>query len=646
MNYILGKLTFIVICGKIYAVFTECRSSTFIPFLRKENFSLHQFRIGFLRLIQFWRPIALFELIWKMLSFFVLAPACAGLIQLAIRAAHLQYLTNSNLGKFLRSPWTILLILLLLIIASLYTLFEIAAICTCFRQPKKQRLRLTLRQMIRSGIASIKHFFRGGSPLLILHLLLLIPLMQFSATSGIFTAMGIPDFLAYYMTKKEFLLPVYICIVILCCLLSVRWIFAAPLFTQNQCSFRNARKCSAMLVRKRFFATFLSVLIWNLCYFAVLLLFLCIITGVVLVVIKGTESGTLITSQAARILKLLIQLVLWSFSFFSIPICMAHITALLDKRCLQFPRISLPSPMPSSSNTRPFRRHTTILTISIAIAAAFILHISYLYSIAVGKSKLQLTLFSEPTITAHRGLSAKAPENTLYAFSDAIEAGSDCIELDIQQTRDGVLVVMHDQNLERTTGIDRNIWEVDYDDICELDAGSWFDPMYANARIPTLEETLQFIDNRIQLNIEIKPTKHTSSTLEEDVAKLIDQYGYTDSCWVTSFSYSSLKKIKKVNPDIRTGYIMSVAYGQFYSLQYADAFSLNKVFVTSQVVNAAHQSGKQIFAWTVNSSSEVRSLCNLHVDNIITDDPVMVQDVVSRDTTSETLRTVLDYFIN
>lgn len=115
---------------------------------------------------------------------------------------------------------------------------------------------------------------------------------------------------------------------------------------------------------------------------------------------------------------------------------------------------------------------------------------------------------------------------------------------------------------------------------------------------------------------------------------------------VTSFSYAALKAIKTVNPNIPTGYVMSVAYGQFYDLQYADAFSLNKVFVTNQVVNAAHQAGKEVYAWTVNSVSEVRSLCNLRVDGIITDDPVMVQDAVSRENTSETLRTVLDYFIN
>lgn len=630
--------------GKKYA---KLNRRTFAAALSgKGGTSVVQFWVGMRRLTAHWKPLILFEILWKLVTLLVIAPACAGLIQLAIHLAKLKYLTTSNLLQFLRSPWTILLLAVLLLLAALYTLFEIAAVCICFRQSRFQKVRTTLGRMVRSGLQSVLHFFRGGGPFLVLHLLVLIPLMQFSATSGIFTAMGIPDFLAYYMTKKEFLLPIYVAAIILCCLLSVRWVFSSVLFTQNQCSYRNARATSVQLVRGRFWQTFFSVLVWNCCYFAALLVFLCLITVVVLMVIRATGSNDLIMSQAMRILKLLIQIVLWSFSFFATPICMAHLTALLEKRCVQMPEVVLPEPVPLSRSAKPFRRSTAVLTACCFTVAALGLNLSYVYSVFTGKANFRLALFQNPTVMAHRGLSADAPENTLYAFSDAISAGADFIELDVQQTRDGVLVVMHDSNLKRTTGVNKNIWDVDYADIQNLDAGSWFDPAYANARIPTLEETLQFVDKRARLNIEIKPTKHGSDTLEQDVAELITQYQYTDACYVTSFSYGSLKKVKEANPEIRTGYLMSVAYGQFYSLKYADAFSLNKVFVTSQVVNAAHQQGKQIFAWTVNSMSEVRSLCNLHVDSIITDDPVMVQNVISRDSTGETLRSVLDYFIN
>lgn len=382
----------------------------------KGGTSVVQFWVGMRRLTAHWKPLILFEILWKLVTLLVIAPACAGLIQLAIHLAKLKYLTTSNLLQFLRSPWTILLLAVLLLLAALYTLFEIAAVCTCFRQSRFQKVRTTLGRMVRSGLQSVLHFFRGGGPFLVLHLLVLIPLMQFSATSGIFTAMGIPDFLAYYMTKKEFLLPIYVVAIILCCLLSVRWVFSSVLFTQNQCSYRSARATSVQLVRGRFWQTFFSVLVWNCCYFAVLLVFLCLITVVVLMVIRATGSNDLIMSQAMRILKLLIQIVLWSFSFFATPICMAHLTALLEKRCVQMPEVVLPEPVPLSRSAKPFRRSTAVLTACCFTVAALGLNLSYVYSVFTGKANFRLALFQNPTVMAHRGLSADAPENTLYAF--------------------------------------------------------------------------------------------------------------------------------------------------------------------------------------------------------------------------------------
>ncbi|MCD8219598.1 MAG: glycerophosphoryl diester phosphodiesterase membrane domain-containing protein [Ruminococcus sp.] len=368
------------------------------------------------------------------------------------------------------------------------------------------------------------------------------------------------------------------------------------MFTQRGFSFRSARRYSVALVRGKFWKTFCSVLLWNLCYFAVLLLFLCIVTFAVLLVIRFTHSGTVLTSHVTQILRLLIQVVLWSFSFFSTPICMAHVTSLFETRCAERQEVAIPMETWQLKRTaKPFHNMTAILTAACLTVAALTLNISYLHSLATNHSTLLLTFYQDPTVMVHRGLSTDAPENTLYAFSNAVDAGADFIELDVQQTKDGMLVVLHDSNLKRTTGLDWNIWEVTYDEIADLDAGSWFDPAYANARIPTLEDTLRFLDGRITLNIEIKPTEHTTDTLEQDVVDCITANGYEKNCWVTSFSYRSLKPIKQINPEIQTGYIMSIAYGQFYSLQYADSFSLNRVFVTSQVVSTAHQYGKQAF---------------------------------------------------
>lgn len=94
-------------------------------------------------------------------------------------------------------------------------LFEISAVCSCFVQLPRQKLLPTLRHMVCAGLHAFRIFFRGSDPLLVLHLLVLIPLMQFSAMSGVFTAMGIPDFIAYYMIKTEFLMPIYLAAIVL-----------------------------------------------------------------------------------------------------------------------------------------------------------------------------------------------------------------------------------------------------------------------------------------------------------------------------------------------------------------------------------------------------------------------------------------------
>ena len=255
--------------------------------------ALNQFRTGLRLLWQHFPALIVFELLWKLLTVLIIAPTLGGLVQAAIRAAHLRYLTNSNLLQFLRSPWTLLLLAVLLVLAALYTLFEIAAVCACFAQPARQPMRKMLRHMIRAGIRSLCRFFTHGSPLLLFHLLVLIPLMQFSAASGIFAVMGIPDFISYYLTKKEFLLPIYLTAIVLCCLLSVRWIFSSVLFVRSRCKFRSARKCSASLVKGRFWRTFLSVLVWNLCYFGVLLALL----AVILLFLRSSSMPEPILSQ-------------------------------------------------------------------------------------------------------------------------------------------------------------------------------------------------------------------------------------------------------------------------------------------------------------------------------------------------------------
>jgi glycerophosphoryl diester phosphodiesterase len=137
----------------------------------------------------------------------------------------------------------------------------------------------------------------------------------------------------------------------------------------------------------------------------------------------------------------------------------------------------------------------------------------------------KIAIFHETKITAHRGTSVDAPENTLAAFSKAIDDLSDYIELDVQLTKDGAVVVMHDKNAYRTTGVDRNISDMTLEEVKQLDAGSYFGEEFAGEQVPTLKEVLELVNGRVSLNIELKSTSANLDKLTQKVVEMIHDYG-------------------------------------------------------------------------------------------------------------------------
>ena len=233
---------------------------------------------------------------------------------------------------------------------------------------------------------------------------------------------------------------------------------------------------------------------------------------------------------------------------------------------------------------------------------------------------------------AHRGLYdniSDAPENSLAAFQKAVDAGYG-IELDVQMTADGVAVVTHDTSLRRCTGCNANIYDLPYVQVQQLDAGRWFHRQFTGSYIPTLEEVLALCKGKAELNIEIKPSTFTP-TLEAETVRLIHAYDYGADCVVTSQSYETLCKVKELDPDITTGYILALGVGTYYDLPAADFFSVESTFITAGMVQQIHLRGKTISAWTINRQQDAEKLLQLGVDDLITDKPEIIAPLLARD---------------
>ncbi|KKD02733.1 glycerophosphodiester phosphodiesterase [Streptomyces sp. WM6386] len=253
-----------------------------------------------------------------------------------------------------------------------------------------------------------------------------------------------------------------------------------------------------------------------------------------------------------------------------------------------------------------------------------------------------------PTVIAHRGASAYAPENTLAAVDKAAELGIRWVENDVQRTQDGELVVLHDDNLRRTTDVeevfpDRAPWKVkDFTaaEIARLDAGSWFGPAYAGARVPTLEQYVHRVDrNHQKLLLEIK-NPELYPGIEQQTLKVLANENWLDQqhrsqLIVQSFSADTVRTVHKLKPDVKTGLLGTpkvadlTVYAQFTDQINPSHSTISTGYVSAvQAFTGAHGKPLEVFAWTVNDAATARRVARYGVDGIITNTPDVVRDAV------------------
>jgi glycerophosphoryl diester phosphodiesterase len=241
-------------------------------------------------------------------------------------------------------------------------------------------------------------------------------------------------------------------------------------------------------------------------------------------------------------------------------------------------------------------------------------------------------------VTAHRGHSIAAPENTLRAIREAIASGADYAEVDVQQTADVVVVLLHDRDLKRVAGVPKGVGELTFEEVRALDVGSWFGRGFAGERVPALAEAIDVCRGRIRINIEMK-VYGPDDRLASAVARLVREKDFESGCLITCFDYHALQAAMQHKPRLRTGLTVAYALGDISRLD-VDALSVRADFLSDAVLHAAHRLGREVHVWTVNDAREMTRLMQRGVDNIITDDPdllIRVRDEWASRTDAERL---------
>jgi glycerophosphoryl diester phosphodiesterase len=238
----------------------------------------------------------------------------------------------------------------------------------------------------------------------------------------------------------------------------------------------------------------------------------------------------------------------------------------------------------------------------------------------------RLDLDPAVAITAHRGASAAAPENTMAAFRAAMDAGATYAELDVQHTRDRQLIVLHDGDLMRMGDDPRKVSELTAAEMAAIDIGRKRDAAFAGEHPPTLEEVIDFVRGRMKINIELKYNVPDPG-LAPAVVDLLQRKDFIDQVVITSLDYAALKQVESIEPRLVTGHIVTAAVGNVVRTE-ADFVSLNAARATPSLVRRAHAAGKDVHVWTVNHPEVMLRMIERGVDNVITDNPALLARVI------------------
>ncbi len=574
-----------------------------------------------------YRSIVIFELIYRLIYVVLFQNISVRLINILLDMYGFSYISIKNIRMFLINPLTYPVMAIIVLVALMFAGFEIIVLYTGYRAAREGR-RIGVFKLLLRALKSTGHMIMPRNfPLY----LLAGGLFYVFQTFFIYKLIGL-SLRASDIRDSILDIKVFFAILALIIVAAIVYIFV-NMFAVCYGVFNNSDRKEAVMegrsfIRGRRFRVYITYIICSvIClagYYLIRSVLMVVMSTLVVVFAGDTLEMTLILVISRYIDYFLIF-------FSSIAVSMIYCGLAVGFFYNFETREATVSEEESDDNTRLNKR--------IAAAVAVILVTGTLYNIIDVARNGNLNAhnsFENITITSHRGYSDEAPENTLPALSLAIDSFADYAEIDVRQTGDGVLILMHDTSLKRTTGVDKNVWEMDYQSISELDAGAGFARKYAGTRVPTLEEALKLCKGRINLNIEIKRGPDDENMIKK-LIEMVEEFDMQKQCIFSSTSYEYLKEIKRYDTDYHTGYIVSAGYGDYFDDENIDFFSVNSSYLSQENVNLAHSYGKGIYAWTVNGQTEINRMKAIGVDGIITDKPIYAREVLFGDEKTQSL---------
>lgn len=573
--------------------------------------------------------IIVFEIIYKVVVAALMTPIIYAVLNYSVKAAGMRYLMSTTVKKYFMAPTTYVAFFCLLVILSMFVLINISGLIYAMEASHRNEKTNPLSLLFKS-IGNALRVLNPKNMKVIIYVLFILPFTYTSMISGTLLINKVPEFIITFLKRNKLILAIAIVVYLIMCIVAMYRIFSLNYFAIYKMNYSKSIQYSKKVVGKNIWRIIWGLFLWNLLFTAILILFgglLSTLVAGLLRIFVNWKKARFLLNTIFSVIFMIIYIIL---NVISTPIIYAYICNSFykfdtDEEYGEFEEVKKRRHKPLSDKQIKTRNSISFVLI---LVISLVLDAEYIYMSLTNKTDFHILYPTRASVTAHRGDSEHAPENTMAAFALAYENDADIIEIDIRQTNDGRYIVMHDESLYRTTGDHHNVGEVNLKYIQNLDAGSSFSQEYAGERIPTLEEVIEFaIENDIYLNIEMKSAK-TDQNYVQGLVDIIYEYEFQDQCMVASDIYDEIVELKTIAPEITSLYIMHYAFSNIGTMEYVDAFSIKANYISAELVKDIHKNNKKVYAWTVDTESQIKRLLLNDVDGIISNNPYNTKNIV------------------
>lgn len=578
-----------------------------------------------------YKKYLLFEVIYMLMTGFIFVPLIAYIFNRLLMALGSNVLLNKEVFKIVLSYRGIAGLLTIASIAVIIIFIEFGVLIV-ISQKKFFSKDILISEAVVTTIKSVPKILGFGMLHLIFILLFLMPFIDSPLSPALIDRIEKPLFIKEAIFEINTLYIIYLASIIAVVYLLLRWMFALHYIIIEGKATKDAILSSIELTRHNRTIILLKLLLLNIA-------FLAIGFAVVFIIALIPFLGDLDVSYFLRnYLITFSSFITFILALLLTPINIIFLTRLYYQRKMKmnhqlkdeliayeskfFRRLDIK--LKSIFN----KRKGLIIVFTVIYFIGAFLFTNYVSDniINIGRNVL---------IAAHRGDPVNAPENSLSSIRAAIEQEVDFVEIDVQVTKDGVVVLNHDANLMRVAGIPDMVLNLTYEEIFKLDIGAWFSEEFVGERIATLEEALEVARGKAKVIVEIKPYGD-SKYLAQRVMEVIEKSDMVEDCYIQSFDYNILQEVRKINKDIKIGQVMYFALGNLSTID-VDFYAIETRLLSRNFIKNARKYNREVWVWTVNEEEIIKEVLKYDIDGVITDYVDRVQKIIGKNLTPSPL---------